>query len=147
MVWVYLVFALLAGILIPAQAGVNSQLARTVGHPVTAALVSFVVGAVVLFIYALFLRSTWPVPAALLEPPWWVWTGGLLGAFFVTVAAAFAPKLGAATFISVALAGQMLASIALDHFGLVGFQVRPVNLWRVVGALMVAGGVVLIRKF
>ncbi|HEX8472560.1 MAG TPA: DMT family transporter [Pyrinomonadaceae bacterium] len=147
MIWVYILFAFLAGVLIPAQSGINSQLARWLGHPVLAALVSFVVGAFVLSVYALFLRSSWPTLASLAGAPWWVWTGGFFGAFFITVAAAYAPKLGAATFISVALAGQMLASLALDHFGLVGFEVRHVTPWRFVGALLVIIGVVLVRRF
>ena len=91
MIWLYLLFALAAGALMPVQAGVNSQLARFVGHPVLAALVSSMVGTMVLLVYSLFLRSSWPTPAALSGTPWWVWTGGLFGAFFVATAAALAP--------------------------------------------------------
>lgn len=147
MVWLYLLVCLLAGALMPLQAGVNAQLARWVGHPVTASLVSFAVGTLALFAYSLALRPQLPAPGVLAEAPWWVWAGGLLGSVFVTAAAAFAPRLGAATFISITIAGQMLVSILLDHFGLVGFAARPATAPRLVGALLLVAGVLLIRKF
>jgi len=76
-----------------------------------------------------------------------VWAGGLLGSVFVTAAAAFAPRLGAATFISITIAGQVLVSILLDHFGVVGFAARPVTAPRLLGALLLIVGVLLVRKF
>ncbi len=149
MIWLYLMIALLAGAFMPLQAGVNAQLTRVVGHPVLAALVSFTVGTFVLFTYSLSLRSSWPTIGTLIAqpPPWWVWTGGLLGAFFVATAAALAPKLGAATFTSITVASQMIVSVLLDHYGLIGFQARPLNPWRALGATLLIVGVVLIRRF
>jgi bacterial/archaeal transporter family-2 protein len=147
MVWLYLLVCLLAGALMPLQAGVNAQLARWVGHPVTASLISFAVGTLALFAYSTALRPQLPGLDALAAAPWWVWGGGLLGSVFVTAAAAFAPRLGAATFISVTIAGQVLVSILLDHFGAVGFAARPVTPLRLLGALLLVGGVLLVRKF
>jgi transporter family-2 protein len=147
MVWLYLFVCLLAGALMPLQAGVNAQLARWVGHPVTAALASFAVGTLALFAYTAATRPPLPAFASLAAAPWWVWAGGLLGGVFVTAAAAFAPRLGAATFISVTIAGQVLVSVLLDHFGAVGFAARPVTPLRLLGALLLVGGVLLVRKF
>jgi transporter family-2 protein len=147
MVWLYLLVCLVAGALMPLQAGVNAQLARWVGHPVTASLVSFAVGTLVLLAYTAALRPQLPGLGALAAAPWWVWAGGLLGSVFVTAAAAFAPRLGAATFISVTIAGQVLVSILLDHFGAVGFAARPVSPLRLIGALLLVAGVLLVRKF
>ena len=92
MVWLYLLVCLLAGALMPLQAGVNSQLARWVGNPVSASLVSFAVGTLALFAYCAATRPDLPAAATLSAAPWWVWAGGLFGAVFVTAAAAFAPK-------------------------------------------------------
>ena len=147
MVWLYLFVCLVAGALMPLQAGVNAQLARWVGHPVTASLVSFAVGTLALFAYTAASRPQLPTLSALASAPWWVWAGGLLGSVFVTAAAAFAPRLGAATFISVTIAGQVLVSILLDHFGVVGFAARPVTAPRLLGALLLIAGVMLVRKF
>ena len=147
MVWVYLLVCLVAGALLPLQAGVNAQLARWVGHPVNASLVSFAVGTLALLAYSAATRPELPAAGALAAAPWWAWAGGLFGAVFVTAAAAFAPRLGAATFISITIAGQMFVSILLDHFGLVGFAARPATAPRLVGALLLVAGVLLIRKF
>ena len=145
MIWLSLCAVFVAGALIAMQAGVNSQLVRFVGHPVIAATVSFVVGTVALALCSLGV-GRWPTIAVLSEAPWWVWTGGLLGAVFVVTTAALAPTLGAATLLSVAVAGQMTFALFLDHYGLVGFAVRPLSVWRVLGAALVVSGVVLIRR-
>jgi transporter family-2 protein len=145
MIWLFFAAVFLSDALIAMQAGVNSQLVRFVGHPLLAAAVSFVVGTIALALCSLGIGS-WPTMASLIEAPWWVWTGGLLGAVFVVTAAALAPTLGAATLLSIAVAGQMTFALLLDHFGLVGFAVRPLSVWRVVGAAFVVTGVVLIRR-
>jgi len=126
---------------------VNSQLSRWVGHPVLASLVSFLVGTAALLAYTLTLRIPLPAPNSLNQSPWWVWTGGLLGAFFVTASIIVAPRLGAAITVALIIAGQLLVALALDHFGLLGFPERPLNGWRVLGAILLVIGVALIRRF
>jgi transporter family-2 protein len=70
----------------------------------------------------------------------------LFGAIFIGLAIILVPKLGAATFIALLVTGQMLASVAFDHFGLFGLVQRSVDLPRVVGVFLLIGGVVLIRR-
>jgi bacterial/archaeal transporter family-2 protein len=142
-IWSYLVFALLAGAMLPIQFGINAQLAEWVGGSVRAAFVSFVVGATALLVAVLVTARGWPDRAG--DAPWWVWTGGLLGAFYVLGSIVTAPKLGAATLVALILAGQALASLAVDHFGWVGFEEQPITLLKVVGVLLLAGGVALVR--
>ena len=79
MVWLYLLVCLVAGALMPLQAGVNAQLARWVGHPVTASLVSFAVGTLALLAYSVAVRPQLPPLASLASAPWWAWVGGLPG--------------------------------------------------------------------
>jgi bacterial/archaeal transporter family-2 protein len=142
-IWSYLVFALLAGAMLPIQFGINAQLAEWLGGSVRAAFISFVVGAMALLVAVLVAARGWPDRAG--DAPWWVWTGGLLGAFYVLGSIVTAPKLGAATLVALILAGQALASLAVDHFGWVGFDEQPVTLLRVLGMLLLAGGVALVR--
>jgi bacterial/archaeal transporter family-2 protein len=73
-IWGYLLFALAAGAMLPIQFGINAQLAEWIGGSVRAAFVSFVVGAVALFVAVLFAARGWPDRAG--EAPWWFWTGG-----------------------------------------------------------------------
>lgn len=142
----YFAVVFAAGALIATQAGVNSQLGRYVGHPILAATISFLVGSVALLVCSIGVRSTWTGVAAAAAAPWWVWTGGLLGAVFVVTIAWLAPTLGAATLLSVAIAGQMTFALVLDHYGLVGFPQRSMSVGRAIGVGLLVAGVVLIRK-
>jgi transporter family-2 protein len=81
------------------------------------------------------------------EVPWWYWTGGFLGAVFVTVTVIVAPRLGAVNMLTYLIAGQMLASLILDHYGVLGFPHQELNPWRVLGVIFLIAGVVLIKKF
>lgn len=142
----YLAIVFLAGALIATQAGINSQLARVVGHPVLASAISFLVGSAALVIASVGVRGSWAGLAQAGQAPWWIWTGGLLGAVFVATMAWLAPVLGAATLLSVAIAGQMIFALVLDHFGLVGFPEKALSPGRALGALLLVGGVVMIRR-
>jgi transporter family-2 protein len=143
----YLILALAAGACLPTQAGINAYLNLWTRSPVLAAAISFAVGTMALILYALVRRIPVPAVTGLSVYPWWIWSGGFLGAFFVATTVFLAPKLGATSMLAFIVAGQMLASLLLDHFGLLGYPVQTVNLWRLTGAIMVAGGAVLIRFF
>lgn len=135
------------GALAPTQAGVNLRLRGFVGDPVLAAIVSFAVGTLSLLVYAYFTRTPVPPVAAVVKGPWWMWTGGFMGAFFVAAAIVVAPVLGAGTMMCWMVAGQMAASLLLDHYGLIGYAVREASPGRIAGALLVIFGAVLIEKF
>jgi bacterial/archaeal transporter family-2 protein len=141
----YLLFALAAGAMLPFQAGINAQLSTWVGGPIRAALVSFAVGTAVLALIAVLFDRGWPGGERLGNAPWWVWIGGLLGAFYVAGSIVTAPRLGAVTLVAVLLAGQAAASLVVDHFGWVGFDENPISLGRLAGLALVAGGVALVR--
>jgi transporter family-2 protein len=138
--------AILVGLVLPLQAGVNAQLRTQVGHPLVAAFISFLVGTVALAIALVVARIPAPPARTLAGTPGWLWTGGLLGAGYIAVAVVLAPRLGAATLIASVVTGQMLASIVLDHFGWVGFAQHPLTPARGLGALLVVVGVILIRR-
>jgi transporter family-2 protein len=147
MTFLWIVLAVLAGVCLATQVGVNGTLSRAVGSPVLAAAVSFAVGTVALGAYALITRIRVGAVAEAAGQPWWVWTGGVLGGFYVATMVAVAPRLGAATTIGLVIGGQMLASIALDHMGVLGFPAHAVNAPRVLGAALIVGGVVVVRSF
>lgn len=138
---------LLFGALAPTQAGVNLRLRGSVGDPVLAALISFSVGTMVLMFWLLIMRIPIPPSASVLKGPWWMWTGGFMGAFFVAAAVVVAPVLGAGTMMCWMVAGQLTASILLDHYGVMGYAVREATPARLAGAALVIIGAVLIEKF
>jgi transporter family-2 protein len=147
MQWPYLLFAVVAGAMIPFQAGVNAQLAHWVGGPIRAALVSFLVGTLALLLIAVAQRKSVPSIGRIADAPWWVWIGGLLGAFYVAGSIFAAPKLGAALLIAAVVAGQTAASVVIDQYGWVGFKEEHISAGRIAGVLLVAAGVALVRVF
>ena len=142
--WPYYLFAIAAGAMLPVQFGINAQLANWVGSPLRATLVSFAVGTLVLVAATLVFARGWPADRVA-EAPWWVWLGGILGAFYVLGSVVTAPKLGAAALFAFILAGQAIASLAVDHFGWVGFEENPVTPGRLLGMALVAAGVAAVR--
>lgn len=138
--------AVLAGAVLAVQVGVNVQLRNSLGDPITSTLVSFVVGSIGLAVYAVVTRAPWPSMPSLSQAPVWQWTGGLLGAVYVVSTILVGPRLGAATLLSLVVAGQMIAAMVLDHHGWLGFAQHAVNVSRVAGALLLVAGTVLILR-
>ena len=140
-----LALAVIAGIFIAKQAPTNAILGKASGSPVVAAFISFVVGMVALG--AMVAATSGRVFAPELKGvPWYAWAGGLYGAFFVAMAAFAAPRIGVATMLTAAVAGQIFAALALDHFGLLGLARQPISLERIGGAALVLLGAVLVRR-
>jgi len=131
----------------PTQAATNNRMAEAVGSPVIAALISFFVGTIALFVYALGSGGTITSLAAARNAPPVAWAGGLLGAFFVTATVALLPRLGVAMTFSAIIAGQMVVTLVIDHFGLLGVPVKEISFARIAGMLLITAGVILIRKF
>jgi transporter family-2 protein len=145
----YLLLAAAAGAMLPVQAGVNAQLARFVGGPVRASFVSFLVGTIALLLLSLALVASKPLPSGskLAGAPWWVWVGGLLGAFYVVGVIVSAPRLGAVALIAAVVAGQSVCSVLADQFGWVGFPEHSANPGRLAGLALLFAGVALVRIF
>lgn len=141
-----MLLVILAGGATALQAPTNARLATAVASPVNAAFVSFAVGTAALAMAALALQTR-PDMAAVRGLPWYAWIGGLYGAVFVVAAAWGVPRLGVALTITLMVAGQLLISLVLDHFGALGVPHQPLSLGRVAGVGLVIAGVLLVRRF
>ena len=136
----------LVGATLALQVGMAATMRGHVGSPMAAALVNFAVGTIFLFIAVALGRGSLAGLAQAGAAPWWAWGAGILGGVYITASAAFGPSLGGATFLALIVAGQMIAALALDHYGLLGFPVRPLDAWRVGGALLVVCGMFLLAR-
>lgn len=145
--WLFFLLALLAGAAMPTQAAVNNKLAGFVNSPVLAAFISFVIGTLALFLYILSTGVPLSQLTSAKNAPAIAWAGGLLGAFFVAAVVTLVPRLGVALTFSVLIAGQMLLTLLIDHYGFLGVPVKEVNIPRFLGVLLVIAGVVLVRRF
>ena len=145
--YLYILIALLAGAMIPTQAATNNKMAAFVDNPILAAFVSFVVGTAALLIYLILTGVPFSNLAGVRDAPLIAWAGGFLGAFFVAAGVSLVPRIGVAMTFSLIIAGQLIVSLVIDHFGFLGLEVRPVTWQRIAGILLITGGVVLIRRF
>jgi len=143
---IWIIMALLAGVFLPIQGGINARLGKEIASPIHASLISFVIGAVGLFLYTLLVRE--PVQmTGFKTAPLYLWSGGLFGAFCVTMIILAFPKIGPTLTFSLVIAGQIIMSLLLDHFDILVAQPHPVNIWKLSGVLLVVAGVIIIRKF
>ncbi len=140
-----ILIALMVGAGYPLQAGINASIAKFHGHPLLAALTNTTVASLVLLVAVIVLRVPLPHVSGLVSAPWWAWTGGCLGAFFVLSSLVLAPKLGAAAFVSTTIVGTMVASLAIDHYGIIAYRAQPITLLRLMGGVFVVTGMIMIQ--
>ncbi|WP_181969884.1 DMT family transporter [Paraburkholderia sp. DHOC27] len=146
--WLLSLFAILAGISNPLQSGSNSALLKSTQAPVVAAFVVYLIGSVCLLACIPFVGFPLKgVAAKFADVPWWAYIGGVCNALFLLCTLLVTKKLGSATFTTIVVIAAVITSVLLDHFGLLGFEVRPATLWRLIGAALCVVGVVLIAVF
>ena len=142
----FMLIVLGAGCILPLQAGINGKLGRAINNPVAAAFISFITGSVILGLYLMATRQNPFDFSGTTGAPWWIWTGGLLGAFFVSVATALVPRLGATLSFSLVIAGQLIVSIIIDKYGLFGITASDISIKKIIGISLVIAGVLLIKN-
>ena len=135
-----------AGVSIVIQQALNSNLRTELNSAAWSGFVSYSAGLACMALLVIALREPLPPVGVMARIPWWAWTGGVFGAIFIGLGIVLVPKLGAATFIALLVAGQMIGSVVFDHFGWLGLAQRPIDMSRVIGVLLLIAGVVLIRR-
>jgi transporter family-2 protein len=142
--WPHLL-AVLVGAGLTVQVGMNSTVRMAVGSPLIATIVNFAVGLLALAMVAVASGAR-VVPGAASAVPAWAWFGGLLGAAYVASTTVLGPRLGATALLALTLAGQMVAALAVDKYGVVGFPQSAVTPARLLGAVLVIAGALLIVR-
>ena len=143
-VWILLTF--IAGSFLPLQGGLNTKLGKSIGSAVHASLISFVIGALTLFIYIIVSRQSFSMASLKSAPPY-VFIGGVLGAFYVTAIIFVFPKIGAALTFALIVAGQMVMAVVLDHFNILVAEQHRINFPKILGITLLIAGVIIIRKY
>ena len=143
--WLLTLLALGAGISVATQQVLNGNLRTALNSPAWAGFVSYLGGLATMAVLLVVAREPVPSWKLIAATPWWAWSGGILGGVFIMLMILLLPSLGAATLLALVVAGQMLAGIAMDHFGLFGLAQHPVSASRLIGIALVIGGVLLIK--
>lgn len=145
----WIALGLLAGAALPFQGAINARLRAALDAPIAAGALSFVVAtaAMAVVLAAALALGDHPRPrvAPLRRVPWWGWLGGLCGAAYVTSVYLLIPEIGAAPTIALTVAGQQMASVLVDRYGLLRLPRRPISRRRVLGVATLLAGVALIQ--
>lgn len=132
-----------AGMAIAVQPLVNARLAQKVGV-IESAFISFAVGTFALLFVVLAVGKG--NLKGIGDAAWWEWSGGVMGAFFVSMAIFVVPRIGSAATMSAVIAAQIIAGVLLDHFGAFGLRHIPLDGKRVIGCLFLLAGVAFIAR-
>lgn len=142
MLWI--LFGIIAGLVLPVQTLVNTRLRASTGTPFSSSLISFAVGTVTLLVIATAITGgTFGISQAFGEPLW-IWFGGLLGVVALTGNILLFPHLGAVQTVVLPIAGQIMMGVVIDHFRFFDSPASPLTIVRAVGALVTLGGVIAI---
>ncbi len=142
---IFLFMALLAGVATAYQPGLNAKFAAHTPSRLYGALLNFLVGALAMGVVTLLARVPAPTSAGVSAAPWWSYLGGTLGAFFVTTAVMLVPKMGNASYLAAMIAGQLVASVVIDHFGHMGLDPHPFTWGKALGIVLMLTGVLCIK--
>lgn len=146
----YLLYAitLVSGICNAVEPGQNATLSRTLHQPWLAAIITLGLNIAIFLAIALF-RQDLSIPSAaeVRAVPWWAWLGGICSSIIVISQLFVSERIGAGRFVGVIVTVAIVTSIVLDNYALVGFERHPAGLWRIVGGLLMVGGVTLVTIF
>lgn len=132
------------GMAVALQPSINARLAQKTGL-LQSSCISFAVGTLALFVAALLVgRGSF---RGIASASGFELTGGLLGAFFVTMTIFVVPRIGTAAAMAAVIGAQLTTGVLLDHFGFLGGRHIPLDPGRSIGiALLLAGGVLVFRR-
>jgi bacterial/archaeal transporter family-2 protein len=134
-----------AGVSVAFQQVLNANLRMELGSAWWAGFISYFTGTLAMLAIAVASREPWLSGTMAARTSWVSWTGGMFGAIFIATAILMVPRFGAATVLALIVVGQMLGSLAFDHFGILGIQQHSASPMRLAGAAFLILGVVLIR--
>ncbi len=141
----FLIITLAMGLLMPFQTAANSRLRQVVGPAYVSTLVSFSVSTLALLLVSL-LAGIPIVPSGqmLAATPWWSWFVGLVAVVTITIAIHLFKEIGQLQAMIIPMFSQLIFSLLIDHFGWFGAQVMPLGGKRIIGALLLILGIVMV---
>ena len=146
--WLFAPFAILLGVVLTTQVATNTLLGKALNNDYIPAGVNMVIGLIATTVLTWSLTSEWPSREMIRAAPWYAWVGGgLMGTIYLTGTILLAPRLGAGELVGLVVAGQLIFSVLLDHFGWIGFAQHSASMPRLAGCALMIVGVFLIAKF
>ncbi|MBZ2405988.1 DMT family transporter [Liquorilactobacillus hordei] len=139
------VFGIITGSFSAIQSAINGHLGVILNSSINAAFFSFLIGTIFLWLIVLIKDRKSLKNLKSSQIAWWNWTGGLLGAIFVTGNSFLVPHLGTGVVTVIVLIGMIIGSLLVDHFGLFLSPKHPVQLTQIIGIIVMVIGVGIIK--
>jgi transporter family-2 protein len=141
--WPAIIIGLIGGVAV----GIQSPMAGAMGQKVGGTASSFIVhlsGAILSGVF-LFIKGgekirDWQTL------PWYMLFAGIFGLILYQTISVTLPRLGSTMMITLVIIGQLLTGMVIDHFGLMGVAVRPIDLSRLLGLIVLLAGGYLISR-
>ncbi|MCE3229690.1 MAG: EamA-like transporter family protein [Bacteroidetes bacterium] len=144
--FIYLILALITGALIPVQASTNASFSKSIGSPFVTGLMVLTIGLIGMIVFVFSTGTSLPSLMQLKAAPAYSYLGGIIVAMYVVMITILVPRLGVGTSIALIVTGQILFSVIIDHFGLFDTPVRAIDVKRLMGILMMIGGIYFVMK-
>ena len=138
----FFIWALIAGSFIPLVGVLNGRAGKALGDPLFACILVFGVGMVLAIVITLLAGRGMPLAGSYGQLQPIEYLAGFVVTFYVLSATILAGKIGVANFILMAVTGQIISSLAIDHFGLFDAPIRPINFLQLAGATMLLIGLI-----
>ena len=142
---IYAAWAFAAGLVIPIMATFNAQLARAIGSAPVSVLILLFVALLSAVAYTTAMRLPFPDAAALMGAKTYLYSGGMMMAFYIISVTLLIPKFGVGNTILFVVCAQMCSSAVIDYWGLFGVPVREVSMMRFGGLVVILAGLILIQ--
>ena len=143
--YIFFALALVTGALIPVQAATNAAFSKSIGNPFITGLMVFVIGLAAMVLFVLVTRQPLPL-GKFATAPLYGYLGGLIVPTYVVMITLITPRIGLGNAIGLILTGQLIAAVLIDQFGWFNVAVRQIDTTRVIGIVLMIGGIYLVMR-
>ena len=143
---IFYILSFACGVTMATQSAINTMLRSDIKNPWLSSFISFLVGTVVLGIAVMIVHKPIPALEEFKNLEWYKYLGGILGAFFVTAVIFAVPQIGPAAMFGLIIAGQMTSAAVFEQFGWLGIKESPINVFKIVGIILLIAGAFLVNK-
>jgi transporter family-2 protein len=137
----YIVLAFSMGLIMSIYLPMNSSVAKYIGSSITANVTFFAV-ALLTSVFIFFLSGQFNTINHLKDVPAVLYLTGFISAFVVLGTTFLIPHIGARKFFILLITGQIVMAIVVSHFGLLESAKDPVNVRKMIGAVLVLAGAI-----
>ncbi|MBQ6389473.1 MAG: DMT family transporter [Mogibacterium sp.] len=137
---------LLAGVASPTQASYNARIREDIRSAYIPALINFIVNSLLLAAAIIVIEKRLYIPLGeIAAQPFWIWLGGACGTTIIILNIVCVMKLGSARNVMLICFGQIMLGLIIDHFGMFYSPQIPMSMLRLLGAVLVIAGIVLVN--